>query len=167
MKKRTKGKILIDRIEGLLWGKRGKRGRLNAGLKAGLRKRLRVRPRDEGLVKGNIKKVEFRSGVAVVRLSGNITFDTLRAKAGEEEFRIKSKGRPVKNILLDLKDVPHADTAAIAVLVNRLAYLNRRYGGGIGLINLSPRMRNLLEISKTKELFKEYPSEEQAIEDLK
>jgi len=159
--RKTRGRIIRDTITGM-------RERLEDGLRKGLRKQLRGRTRKAKEIKNNIKNITFRSGVTIVKLTGNITFDTFNLKSNQDEFSRRVKRKRVKNILFDLKDVREVDTAAIAALVSRLRYLKiRRSRGKIGLINLSPRMRHLLEISKTNELFTEYPSEEEAIDNLK
>jgi len=116
--------------------------------------------------KGHIGKMEFKDGVAVVRLRGNITFDTISDI--HKEHDIGFKGKKIKNIMVDFKNVSEIDTAVIVALVDRLKEMRLEWAAGrIGLINLSPKMRFLLEISKTKELFKEYESEIEAIEALR
>jgi anti-anti-sigma factor len=114
---------------------------------------------------GHIGKMEFRDGVTIVRLQGNITFDTLHGIRHEHEQRFK--GIKVKNIIADFKNISEIDTAAIVALVDRLKEMRSEYSkGAIGLINLPPKLRTLLEISKTKELFTEYGSEEEALVSL-
>ena len=114
----------------------------------------------------HIGKVEIRDGVAVVRIKGKITFDTYGAVKHDHMF--KFQGITFKNILADFREVKEIDSSVIASLVDRLKLLqSRTKGAKIGLINLSPKLRSLLDISKTRSLFKEYASEDEAIAELK
>jgi len=120
---------------------------------------------DKHHAKGHIGKIECRDGVTIVRLKGDITFDTLSSIHHEHIDRFK--GADIKNVLADFKDVVNIDTGVIVALVSRLKEM-RSIGkdGRIGLINLSDKMRILLDISKTKDLFIEYRSEDAAVMDL-
>lgn len=114
----------------------------------------------------HIESVEYSKCVTIVRLRGNITFDTL--KTTQDEFVFKTKGKDVKNILFDLKKVSGTDTSGIAALIDLFKYMKaHQTGGRIGLINVSPKAKDLFIISKTQSLFSKYPSEEEAIENLR
>ena len=113
-----------------------------------------------------IEGIEFEEGVAVVRLIGSITVETL--ETAQEEFRSKTKGRNIKSILFDLKDVSHTDSSGIAALVDLLKYMKtHQTGGKIGLVNFSSEIMSLLEILKADPLFMEFQSKEEAIAHLK
>lgn len=114
----------------------------------------------------HIEEIYFSQGVTIVRLRGDITFGTL--KATQDEFSSKTKGKDIKNILFDLKEVSGTDTSGIAVLIDLFKYMKARQAGDrIGLINVSLKVKDLFIISKTQTLFNEYPSEEEAIKNLK
>lgn len=114
----------------------------------------------------HIRSIEYHSDIAIIRLQGKITFETL--KATQEEFALKTKGKSIKNILFDLKNVPGSDTSGIAALIDLFKYMKTHQAGDkIGLINVPLIIKNLLAISKTQPLFNEYSSEEKAIENLK
>lgn len=114
----------------------------------------------------HIKEIEFYKGVTIVRLIGGVTYNNL--KPIQDEFALKTKGKKIKNILFDIKDVPEADTSGVAALIDLLRYMKtHQTGDRVGLVNVSPNVKNLLAISKTQPLFNEYPSEEEAIENLK
>ncbi len=112
-----------------------------------------------------IKTIDSYKGVTIVRLAGSVTFDNLSST--QLEFRSKMAGRPVKNILFDIKDVSGTDSSGLAALIDLLKYMKKHQTGGkIGLINVPDRIRALFTISKTEPLFMEYPSEETAITGL-
>jgi anti-anti-sigma regulatory factor len=112
-----------------------------------------------------IESVEFRQGVTIVRLKGRATYDTM--KYIEEQFIARMKGREVKNILFDYKNVSDADTSSIAELVELWEQMKELHSGNvIGLVNIPPRLQGLLEITNIQGLFKVFHGEEAAIEFL-
>lgn len=116
-------------------------------------------------IQEHVKSIEFNKGVAIIRLGGDITFETLNA--AQDEFAVKTKGKKIKNILFDVKDVSETDTSGIAALIELLKYMkSHQTGDRVGLINVPSKIRNLLTISKTQPLFTEYPSENEAIKAL-
>jgi anti-anti-sigma regulatory factor len=113
-----------------------------------------------------IEDIEFENGVAIVALTGGVTFDTLDAV--QREFRAKTKGLSIKNILFDLKDAFKIDTSGIAALVDLLKYMkNHQTGDKIGLINVSQKVDSLQKILKTDPLFIEFRSREEAVASLR
>jgi anti-anti-sigma factor len=113
-----------------------------------------------------VEDIEFENGVAIVSLTGGVTFDTLEDV--QREFREKTKGLKIKNIIFDLKDTSRIDTSGIAALVDLLKYMkNHQTGNRIGLINFSPQVDSLQKILKTDPLFREFRSREEAIASLR
>jgi len=114
----------------------------------------------------HIKGIDFYKGVTIIRLIGGVTYHNL--KSIQDDFALKTKGKAIKNILFDIKEVPETDTSGVAALVDLLKYMKSHQAGDkIGLVNVSPKVNSLLAISKTHPLFNEYSSEEEAIENLK
>ena len=112
-----------------------------------------------------IKEIEFYKGVTIVRLSGTVTFDNL--KEVQDEYRSKMKGRVVKNVLFDVKDISGADSAGVAALIDLFRYMKtHQTGDKIGFINASDKLKDLIRISKTETLFYYYQSEDEAIKAL-
>ncbi len=109
-----------------------------------------------------INSLEFYKGVTILRLAGAIT--CANVKDAQEEYRAKMKGRLVKNVLFDLKEVKETDTAGLAALISLFKYMrDNKIGEKIGLINISDKTKELLDISKTAILFHIFTSEEEAI----
>ncbi|MEL7238974.1 MAG: STAS domain-containing protein [Planctomycetota bacterium] len=68
-----------------------------------------------------------------------------------ELLRLVNEHKPAR-VTMDLADVPYMDSSAIAVLVEVLKAA-RKHGGVVQLINLTPRVRGLLEISRLESIF--------------
>jgi len=112
-----------------------------------------------------IKEISNLDRMTIIKLSNNITFLSLRDV--QNEFAEATKNIILKNILFDLKDVTQTDTAGIAGLVDLLRYMKGHHNDGkIGLLNLSENMRSLLTISKVGGIFKDYKSQQEALEEL-
>jgi anti-anti-sigma regulatory factor len=141
-----------------------------------IKKTVNIRTRLKALVRKSlgkpkhpehyIKSVELYKGVLVVRLRGALVIDTLFSAA--EEFIQKTKDMPVKRVLLDLECVTDADSSYIASLVGLFSHMkSEKPDSMIGLVNVTPKIRSLLAISRTGEFFKIYRSEDKAIEEMK
>ena len=71
-----------------------------------------------------------------------------------------------RTFLLNLRDVPAADTSGIAELVQSLQLVDQ-HGGNLGLVGLQPHVRRLLQVSGLLKVFLTFPDEESALVDLK
>jgi len=66
------------------------------------------------------------------------------------------------NVLLNLVDVPFIDSSVVGELVRSLTTVSRK-GGTVKLLNLPPRIRNLLEMARLLTVFEAYESEDEAV----
>jgi anti-sigma B factor antagonist len=67
-----------------------------------------------------------------------------------------------KNILLNLRDVRHIDSAGVGELMSCYTSV-RNQGGQLKLMNLSKNVRNLLQITKLYTIFEVVDDEETAV----
>jgi anti-sigma B factor antagonist len=67
-----------------------------------------------------------------------------------------------KNIVLNLAEVPYIDSAGIGELVSALVAV-RRESGCLGLLSLTRRVRDVLEIVKLLTVFQVFASEGEAL----
>jgi anti-anti-sigma factor len=112
-----------------------------------------------------ITGVEFYKGVTIVRLNGGFVGQTLPSV--QKEFSSKTRHISVKNILFDLSGVADVDMAGIAGLVGLFRHMKKqRSGDRIGLVNVSAKVKALLEISGTESLFESFLTEEHGIKEL-
>ena len=105
--------------------------------------------------------VERRVGdVTVLDLKGRLVFDEGDSVLRERVGALAEEGR--LNILVNLRDVTYVDSCGIGVLVAKYVSL-RRKGGDLRFVNLTPRSRRLLEITKLMGIFRIFDSEPEAI----
>jgi anti-sigma B factor antagonist len=111
----------------------------------------------EVTIKANTRQVD---GVTVVDLSGRITLgegstilrDTVRGLLG----------RGQKKILLNLGDVNYIDSSGIGELVSGYTTVTNQ-GGQLKLLNLTKKVRDLLQITKLYTVFDVFDEETTAI----
>jgi anti-sigma B factor antagonist len=105
--------------------------------------------------------VERRLGnVTVLDLKGRLVFDEGDGVVRDRINHLVDEGRV--NILMNLQDVTYVDSCGIGVLVAKYVSL-RRKGGDLRFVNLTPRSRRLLEITKLMGIFRIFDSEEEAV----
>lgn len=97
--------------------------------------------------------------VVVLDARGRITLgpetETLRQKVSA----LIEAGR--KRIVLDLGNVDYIDSAGLGILVSSAAS-TRRAGGELKLVNLTKRVRDLMQITRLSTLFEVYDTVEKA-----
>lgn len=104
--------------------------------------------------------VRHRSGVAICDFKG-----LLRSGPGEDMVRTTLNDlfdRGERRIVVNLEQVPRADSAALGELVAAYASITRR-GGAVRLLRPAPRMLHLLEITGLNTVFDVFSDEEEAI----
>jgi anti-sigma B factor antagonist len=89
-------------------------------------------------------------GVSVVDLSGRITLGEASVAVRDAINDLMDKGN--KKILLNLTEVNYVDSSGIGVLVSSLTSV-RSHGGELKLVNITKRIRDLLQITKLYSLF--------------
>jgi anti-sigma B factor antagonist len=105
--------------------------------------------------------VERRLGnVTVLDLKGRLVFDEGDTVVRDRINHLVDEGRV--NILINLQDVTYVDSCGIGVLVAKYVSL-RRKGGDLRFVNLTPRSRRLLEITKLMGIFRIFDSEDEAV----
>ena len=99
----------------------------------------------------NIKtSTRLVDGVAIVDLSGRITLGEASVAVRDVINDIMGKGH--KKIVLNLAEVNYVDSSGIGVLVSSLSSV-RKQGGELKLVNVTKRIRDLLQITKLYSLF--------------
>src|SRR2546421_7044504 len=101
------------------------------------------------------------NGVTILDLSGRMTL-------GEDTILLRETIRDLvsrerKMILLNLGDVPYIDSSGIGELVSAFTSVKKQ-GGSLKLLNLTKKVRDVLQITKLYTVFDVYLNEEGAIQ---
>jgi anti-sigma B factor antagonist len=104
--------------------------------------------------------VRYSGNIAVVDLAGRITL-------GEGSGLVRSTIKDLvtaghKNILLNMKDVGYIDSAGLGELVGGYATVTNQ-GGQIKLLNVGPKVGDLLQVTKLFTVFASYTDETEAV----
>jgi len=108
----------------------------------------------------NVRWVGQGRKTAVVEAVGDI--DLHRSGAFQEKLGEVLAARPGR-IVVDLTAVPYMDSSGVASLVKLLARA-RRENIDLRLAGLTPRVRNVFEITRLDTVFRIYPDSRQALE---
>jgi anti-sigma B factor antagonist len=103
-------------------------------------------------------------GVTIVDLSGSITMEEGSAALRQTVQNLARQGN--RKVVLNLGAVTEVDHTGLGELVSAQTHLNQA-GGALRLLNLSPEVRELLEITKLYEVFAVSRSEASAIKSLR
>jgi anti-sigma B factor antagonist len=107
---------------------------------------------------------ERRSGrVTILDLEGGITFGEGTAALRRETRRLIAEGRP--DILLNFSRVRYVDSSALGEMVAAQAAA-RRDGGRVGLLRLSPNVREVFEMTRLVRVFDIYQDEPSAVREM-
>ena len=98
--------------------------------------------------------------VVILDLHGRILIGQGQNLLRETVDRLAGSGNT--RILLNLADVPFIDSSVVGELVRTLTTLSRK-GGQLKLLNLPPRIRNLLSMTRLLDVFQAYDSEDEAV----
>ncbi len=105
-------------------------------------------------------KMREKNGVVIMDLSGRITVGEGSVSLRERTREELGKGR--KQILLNLGDISYIDSSGLGELISAYASA-RNHGGEVKLLNLTKRVRDLMEIVKLYTVFDIYDDEASAI----
>jgi anti-sigma B factor antagonist len=109
------------------------------------------------IAKANVRQ---SGDVAIVDLAGRITMGEGSGVVRSAIKELLAGGR--KNILLNLKDVTYIDSAGLGELVSAFASVNSA-AGGITLLHVQGKVRDLLQITKLYTVFPAYDDELAAV----
>ena len=102
-------------------------------------------------------------GVLIVDCNGRIVF-------GEESANLRDTVKKLinenKNIVLNLSGVSYIDSGGLGTLV-ALYTSAQSNGGKIKLASLTPRVGDLLQVTKLVTIFEDYDNEEQAVQSFR
>ena len=99
--------------------------------------------------------------VAIIKVTGDITLN----KGGDVLLKDKVQSliqQGHKNLVIDLSGVSYVDSAGLGELVQAYATTKNR-GGALKLLNVTKRLRDLLDVTKLLTVFDTFESESDAL----
>jgi anti-sigma B factor antagonist len=104
-------------------------------------------------------KTRTVDGVSIVDCAGRIVF-------GEESAELREKVRGLidqtKRVILNLAEVSYIDSGGLGTMV-ALYTTARNAGGAVKLVKLTPRVDDLMQITKLLTVFEVFDNEKEAI----
>ena len=96
----------------------------------------------------------------IVQIDGEIDHHT----AAEIRERIDKEidRSPIRNVVFDFSNVSFMDSSGVAVVIGRFKNL-QKIGGKVGIINLTPQIERVFEISGLFKIIGKYDSLHQAV----
>jgi anti-sigma B factor antagonist len=99
-------------------------------------------------------------GVRILDLDGKITIGVGDVKLRELVEEALDAGR--QRILINLKSVTHIDSSGIGEMVGCFTTVKRR-GGQMSLLNLPPRINDILQVTQLITVFDVFDNEQEAV----
>jgi anti-sigma B factor antagonist len=100
--------------------------------------------------------------VTLLALSGEIDLHTSPKLREALQGLLKEK---TARLLVDLAEVSYMDSSALATLIEYLRD-SSSYAGKLALCNLQPRVKVVFELVRLNELFRIFPTREEALAEL-
>jgi anti-sigma B factor antagonist len=105
-----------------------------------------------------------QDGITIYKLDGEIIDKNQTIALMEEISKMVSSGK--NHIVLELTGLKYMNSSGLNVLVNILTKA-RSAGGDVSVCNLSPKVRELLVVTKLDTIFHIQPSVEDAVKKLR
>ncbi len=102
-----------------------------------------------------------REGITILDFQGKITIG-----AGDIALRdavIEALDAGSRNLLINLKDVSTIDSSGVGELVSSYTTVTNR-GGTLRLLNIPPKVMDILQITQLITVFDSFDSEDEAVE---
>ena len=106
---------------------------------------------------------QLNDGIVVVDCAGRIVFGEETAQLRDQVKAVITKG---SRIVLNLANVTYIDSGGLGTLV-ALYTTARNAGGAVKLARLTPRVGDLLQVTKLLTVFEVFNSEEEAVQSFR
>jgi anti-anti-sigma factor len=111
--------------------------------------------------KTHIKDIKSIDGIYIIRLEGNFDINSTPTMCKAIEGEAK-ESKP-KAVVLDFAGVGNIDSTAFACLISLVKY-RIQDPSRIGVFNLNPQQRSLIEILQVHKIINIFPSEQEAVD---
>ena len=99
--------------------------------------------------------------VVILTLHGRLVLEEVEAELRARFDDVIERGR-VK-VALNLHDVAYLDSAGLGFLVSKYVSLHRR-GGDVKLVQVTPRVSHVLDITRLARVFPSFASDDEAVQ---
>ena len=98
--------------------------------------------------------------VVILTLHGRLVLEEVEAELRERFDGVIERGH-VK-VVVNLHDVAYVDSAGLGFLVSKYVSLHRR-GGDVKLVQVTPRVAHVLDITRLARVFPSFTSDDEAV----
>lgn len=106
---------------------------------------------------------ELDGGIILFEIEGNIVGGPDAIGLNDEVRKLIDVGK--KKFIIDMHSVEHINSSGLGILIASLNIV-RQAGGNLKVANVSPRVVELLKITKLSQIFESYKSVDEAVKDL-
>jgi len=110
-----------------------------------------------------LRQKELKGGVVLLEVEGNIVGGPDAISLNDEVHKLVDSG--TKKFIVDMKSVEHINSSGLGILIASLNAV-RQAGGDLKIANASPRVLDLLKITKLNQIFESYQSVDEAVKNL-
>jgi anti-sigma B factor antagonist len=110
-----------------------------------------------------LRQKELKGGVVLLEVEGNIVGGPDAMSLNDEVHKLVNSG--TKKFIIDMKSVEHINSSGLGILIASLNAV-RQAGGDLKIANASPRVLDLLKITKLNQIFESYESVDEALKNL-
>jgi anti-sigma B factor antagonist len=110
-----------------------------------------------------LQRKELENGVVLFEVEGNIVGGPDAMVLNDEVHKLISSG--TKKFIVDMRSVEHINSSGLGILIASLNTV-RQAGGDLKIANASPRVLDLLKITKLNQIFESYKTVDDAVKDL-
>ena len=104
---------------------------------------------------------EPHGGIIIIKLEGDVMGGPEAVKLNEEINRLLDEG--ALKVVIDLGEVNRMNSSGLGILINALTTYKQN-GGNLKLANPTPIVKNLLDITRLKDIFEIYDRLESALD---
>ncbi len=110
-----------------------------------------------------MQQKELDGGIILFEIEGNIVGGPDAMSLNDEVRRLIEGGK--KKFIIDMGSVEHINSSGLGILIASLNVV-RQAGGDLKVANVSPRVLDLLKITKLNQIFESYKSIDEALKNL-
>jgi anti-sigma B factor antagonist len=110
-----------------------------------------------------LRQKELNDGIVLFEIEGNIIGGPDAMSLNEEVRKLIDAGK--KKFIVDMGAVEHVNSSGLGILIASLNVV-RQAGGDLKVANASPRVLDLLKITKLNQIFSSFGSVEEAVKSL-